>query len=324
MVWNEILDLAQRAPSPHNVQPWRVRIDSDSQCTVYIDQSRTLPKEDVTGSFIVSGMVMYLETLRFAGENYGHRVSYSLLEEPAKDGLTPFATVNLVPDSTIVPSFSRKVILARRTSRLPQQAASISPEVHDQLSAIAKKYRQKYGAMNDSRGIEDILQHNITALFHDLNNPDYHDEIVSWFRFSTRKSERNRDGLDARCMQMSPAEYWLSANAPWIFKLPAINTILRNRYRTILGDTYCVAWISGDFWSREQAVDAGRFLIHFWLELTKMGLYIHPFGNLVTNLEAREWLEATTRTKDIWFVLRIGATTEPPESYRRNIAQVML
>jgi nitroreductase len=119
--WRDILEIAQRAPSPHNVQPWKVRITSEETCDVYIDIARTLPKEDTTGSFIISGMVMYLETMRYAAQTYQQNLLYELkLNEVAnKSGLQLFATVTIQSSPSIIPEFKRGVILQRRTSRLP-------------------------------------------------------------------------------------------------------------------------------------------------------------------------------------------------------------
>ena len=89
-VWRTILEVAQRAPSPHNVQPWKVLITSEQTCEVYVDEARTLPKEDVTGSFITSGMVMYLEVMRYAAQTYQQDLQYDvLLDQPVNAAADP-------------------------------------------------------------------------------------------------------------------------------------------------------------------------------------------------------------------------------------------
>lgn len=324
--WRDILEVAQRAPSPHNVQPWKVRITSEETCEVYIAVSRTLPKEDTTGSFIISGMVMYLETMRYAAQTYQHRLEYEvLLDQPIGDnGLQLFAKVAIKPDALVVPVFDREVILRRRTSRLGYSLKPITKDSHALLQSVARSYGQTYQYTTDSKLIEQALNLNITALFHDFNSPNYHDEIVSWFRFSNRSSLLHKDGLDFRSMRIPAAEYYLSARFPIILKLPILKNMFAKRYRKLLGTTPCMAWVSGNFWDPEAAVRAGKFLIHFWLELTRMGLYLHPFGNLVTNRAARSAFETLTSSKDVWFVIRVGYTNEPPESYRRPVEQILI
>jgi hypothetical protein len=125
-------------------------------------------------------------------------------------------------------------------------------------------------------------------------------------------------------MRIPATEYYLSARFPFILKLPILSSLFAKRYRMRLGATPCIAWLSGKFWEPEDAVIAGKLLIRYWLELTRMGLYLHPFGNLITNKEARSEFEALTDSTDVWFVIRIGYTEEPPESQRLPLGQILI
>ncbi len=324
--WRDILETAQRAPSPHNVQPWKVRIVSEETCEVFIDTARTLPKEDVTGSFITSGMVMYLETMRYVAQTYQYDLQYELCVDQLidDDGLQLFAKVVITPDELIAPEFERDIILRRRTSRLPYAPKLIAASDQAKLQLLAQSYGYEYGYMTDPSRVEQVLAQDIAALFRDFNTSSYHDEIVSWFRFTRRAAWRHKDGLDFRCMRVPAVEYYMSARFPRILRLPVLGSLFAERYRRLIGSTPCIAWISGPFWQSQDAVTAGKFLMHFWLELTRMGLYLHPFGNLVTNTTARSEFEALTGSGDVWFVVRIGYTDEPPESYRLPLEQILI
>ena len=50
--WESIIQIALRTPSPHNTQPWRLRIKDDRRATLYLEVARTLPDEDTTGHFL--------------------------------------------------------------------------------------------------------------------------------------------------------------------------------------------------------------------------------------------------------------------------------
>jgi hypothetical protein len=129
-VWHELLSVAIHAPSPHNVQPWRVRIINDNESELYIDSSRTLPKEDVTGSFIICAMGMFIEALTILAARKSYKLHFELLTEPAevasailqssKVRLIPFAklTLNLNPSGSTEGSYDESLFLKRRTSRL--------------------------------------------------------------------------------------------------------------------------------------------------------------------------------------------------------------
>jgi len=168
------------------------------------------------------------------------------------------------------------------------------------------------------------LDHNIDALFHDLNAPDYHDEIVEWFRFTDRASRRTRDGLDYRCMNSARSSFWLAARFPRLLQLPIARPVLKKVYRKQLGIVPTVGMLAGPFWEPGDAFETGRFLMHFWLELAKRNLYLHPYGNLVTNKPAAEWCRETIGLSDIWLIFKIGFSDEPPKSYRRTVEEVLV
>src|SRR4051794_390352 len=77
-LWATLLETAIHSPSPHNVQPWRVRIINDSEADLLIDSQRTLPKEDITGSFIILTMGMFIEALSLLAASHQHRLNYTL------------------------------------------------------------------------------------------------------------------------------------------------------------------------------------------------------------------------------------------------------
>src|ERR1700742_2549285 len=104
-MWRDLLGTAIHAPSPHNVQPWRVRILSDSEAHLFIEKVRTLPKEDVTGSFIILTMALFIEALSILARNRGHNLEFEFLQTPSQftpeiieqteNELLPFARLSL-------------------------------------------------------------------------------------------------------------------------------------------------------------------------------------------------------------------------------------
>jgi hypothetical protein len=230
-LWADILTIAGRAPSPHNIQPWRIRLDSETEATLFLDAARTLPKTDHTGSFTTSAMTMLLEA---------------------------------------------------------------------------------------------ILMRNIDTLFDDLNDREYQGDLVPWFRYSNRQTMRERDGLDYRCMNLSPAEFWLAAHTPQVMQAQPSRAVLKRIYRAQLGEVYKLGYIRGPFWDRNSALHAGHFLMRFWLELATHDLYIHPFGNLVTNPVAANWMAQQLGHPDIWLIFKIGYSAEPAASLRKPLEEILL
>jgi nitroreductase len=333
-VWHELLSVAIHAPSPHNVQPWRARIVDDVEAELLIDSTRTLPKEDVTGSFIISTMGMFIEALSILAARKSIALSYELLTDPeaiapailqaTSPTLIPFARLRLDMTGPVAPEiYDEELFLRRRTSRLPLKDTVISEQSIAALRDLAEEWQQSFDVTVDEDRIERLLELNTKALFEDLNSPGYHDEIVEWFRYTEGQSSRHRDGLDARCMNTSPVNYWIVANLPQLLLLPVAGKLFTAVYRRQTGRVPALGFISGSFWRAEDGINAGRFLMRFWLETARRGLYIHPYGNLVTNHAAADAMEKELAVKNIWLIFKIGHSEEPPKSRRLPLEKIL-
>src|SRR5947209_7059236 len=126
--WKILLETAIHAPSPHNVQPWRVRIRNEEEATLYIDSRRTLPKEDTTGSFILLTMGMFIEALSILAAGQRLRLEHEPLHEPSwflpamlqatEQTFLPFARMKLKPGDVTEPEYDPALFHERRTSRM--------------------------------------------------------------------------------------------------------------------------------------------------------------------------------------------------------------
>ena len=335
--WLSLLETAVRTPSPHNVQPWRLRPLDGRAADLFIERGRTLPKEDTTGSFIILTMGMFVEALNVLAANRSLSLAWELQHAPewyAKEILRPggeelmhFARLRLSERGGVgeaAESYEDSLFFRRRTSRIPLLPKPVDEEATRALAGLARKWGHRYEQITDAAKIERGLRRNTHALFEDLNSPDYHDEIVGWFRFTDRAARRTRDGLDYRCMNSSRASFWAAARMPRLLLLPFTRQLLARVYRKQLGVVPTIGLLSGPFWEPESAFETGRFLMRFWLETARRGLYIHPYGNLVTNHGAAEWLLNETGVERIWLVFQIGYSEEPPASYRRTPEEVLV
>jgi hypothetical protein len=68
-------------------------------------------------------------------------------------------------------------------------------------------------------------------------------------------------------------------------------------------------------------------LLRFWLVLTAHGLYLQPFGSVITNPTSHDRLAERLRAREgerqVWLLLRIGSGPEPPRSARRALAEIL-
>ncbi len=333
-IWHEILEIALRTPSPHNVQPWRVKILDETHAELYIDSHRTLPKADTTASFIILTMGMFIEALKILATPKGFRLDYELFHEPEwfapaiseaqKNTLIPFAKLELTAAEAIAADYNEDLFFKRRTSRLHLHDKKLPVETVESLTKIASDRNQEFSVITEPEQIERLMNLNTVALFEDLNTADYHDEMVEWFRYSDKQSKAHLDGLDYRSMNVSRLNLWLSARMPWLLRLPVARPILAKVYRSQSGVIPTLGIIAGGFWKPSDAIEAGKFLLRFWLEAAAHNVYMHPFGNLVTNQTAATAVENETGIADIWLVFKIGFSDEPPKSRRLPIERILV
>jgi nitroreductase len=332
--WRKPLEFAILAPSPHNVQPWRVRIRDDTRAELLIERARTLPNEDTQGSFLVLTMGMFLETLRIAAAHQQFAVDVEIVQgfdAYSTAGLRSwagehieFARLILSPAPGVVPEYDLDLIRRRRTSRLPFHPTPVAPETTATLTAIAERHGHRYAQTSDPKLIERILEMNIAAVFEDLNHAPYRNELRSWLRYSAGQSLRHRDGLDARCMNQHPAELWTAFHAGWLLRFPVTRPWIARRYRSQIGPVPTMGFLCGPFWAPRDAFFTGQLLMRFWLECTRLGYYFHPYGNLVTNRPWAARLEATTGLADVWLAFKIGQSDTPPASCRRSLEEILI
>src|SRR5262245_3780812 len=111
------------APSAHNSQPWRIELDSDTECRLYLDPERLLPAADPPGRQAHLRHGTLSETTASGATSLGYRTDVELLPEGgmslAEFGTKPTAILRLVaePGLAVDPLFSQ--IASRRSSRLP-------------------------------------------------------------------------------------------------------------------------------------------------------------------------------------------------------------
>ena len=328
--WSHLLETAILAPSPHNVQPWAIRIEDRSTATLFIDLQRSLPKEDVTGAFLISAMGLFLETLAIVAAHESKKLSYAVsddLPEIAKrirvaDELLPFAKLRLDDEANANSEFEVELVVRRATARMAYETTPVSERSLQRLADVAAAQGAIFGSTATRAAIRAIADANITALFDDLNDANYHDEIAPWFRCGGRQEQEHRDGLSSRCMSMSSLELAIAKNAPGLLRVPGLSAAAASHYRRALA-TPCIGWLSGDFWEPQAALNSGHMLMRFWLSVTAEGLSLHPLGNLVTNRAAAQKMESVTGTANVWLVFKLGYARDVPRSLRRPVAEFL-
>jgi hypothetical protein len=164
-------------------------------------------------------MGLFLETLAIVAAHESKKLSYVVsddLPEIAKrirvtDELLPFAKLRLDDEANAKSEFEVELVVRRATARMAYETTPVSERSLQRLADVAAAQGAIFGSTATRAAIRAIADANITALFDDLNDANYHDEIAPWFRCGGRQEQEHRDGLSilyvANGNQNAVAEY---------------------------------------------------------------------------------------------------------------------
>jgi hypothetical protein len=329
-IWRDIIEYARWAPSPHNIQAWKFQLVSEHEAVLLFDPTRLLPGTDPTGRFTAAGFGVLVETMSIAAAPYNLDVDVEYLGvylDSTKSEPTAYANLKLVARSQ--PEFlDRQLILDRRTSRLPYDDQPVSPAVQDELSAVAAQFGHVLEFSTNPSEVKWVVGLNADTMFYDMTDPIARNEVGGWIRFSKSEARRKADGLAAYAMLFPGWMMRLFVKSNFIFRLPVISPLSRLMYLRSMKGTRTVAWMSGAFDTPEGWHNAGRMLARLWLTMTAHGVYLHPFGSVITNVKAHARMDErfyNPKRKDpLWLLVRLGHSELPPQAHRLTVDQLLV
>jgi len=132
-----VVDLATRAPSIHNTQPWRFRWDGDV-LDVYADRTRALPVLDPSGRQLHISCGGALENARLAVRAAGRACTVELMPSPGDADHLGRLTVQGEQAPTTRESELAEAIPLRHTDRRPFDARQVPAELLERLRRDAE------------------------------------------------------------------------------------------------------------------------------------------------------------------------------------------
>lgn len=191
------LSYAILAPSPHNLQPWLVRVDGDDTLTLFRDLERRLPATDPEDRQITIGLGAFLELLCQAAAEAGHGLEVDYFPEgepfPVLDG-RPVATVRFVEATAKDPLFA--ALLKRRTSRAPfDPSRSVTAELMGALKAALRPGDGEFQYTNDMPQLAALKRICRDAWRIEMETPATRHEAAIYTRVGEREINAAPDGI---------------------------------------------------------------------------------------------------------------------------------
>ncbi|KHO22650.1 NAD(P)H nitroreductase [Mycolicibacterium setense] len=309
------VQLASRAPSLHNTQPWRLVARGDC-LHLHLDPNRVVTVTDRSSREAVISCGVLLDHLRVAMAAAGWATAVDRFPNP--NDLDHLATLQFSPMDFVTEAHRRRAdaIMARRTDRLPMSRyvdwdsfeTLLRARLDDGPAHLDVLAEDQRSAVAEAAELSESLR---------LYDSGYHAELAWWTTpFATE------DGIPQSSL-VSAAE---SERVAVARTFPV--TTHSDRRPTVRDDSATLVVLSTDGYSRADALDAGEALSSLLLECTLSGLSTCPVSH-VTELHASRDIIATLIGRDACpqLLVRIGIaptiTDVPPPTPRRPVDTVL-
>lgn len=213
---------ATRAPSVHNIQPWRFVHTADGTLELYVDPSRALEVADPRAREVVISCGAALFNLRLAVRGLGLSPivdTTARLETP-----TFLASLRVQPGTPATPDEQRLLaaVARRHTHRGGFTGPPLTGNDRDELAAAAAVEGAwlRFPEADDAAGIARLAQLADAAQHAD---PEWREEMVRWTPAPGRESRDGvppaaypPDGAHTREHGLPPRDFSLGRNWGWV------------------------------------------------------------------------------------------------------------
>jgi hypothetical protein len=332
--WARIVEDARHYPSPHNSQPIKLRPVDDRTAELYYDLDLGLPAESFGIPFGHVCAGVFLEGLHTVAAGYGFAVTEQLdhgeMDFAGADRLHPLGILTLTErPATDADRARHRLFLERRTSRRPYDATLIPDAVLTEAAEVAHTGGHAFRTTAEPGTVRDLVRINQSTLFSDLQNDAVYEEIMTWLRFSREEARKRGDGLSAEAMLMPGGVLRFAMGHRGLWRAPVIGAGIRSVYLNTMRGVRQLGWLEGPFDSPADYIEAGRTFMRVWLALTARGVYLHPFGTVITNPGShRAFVDAVGAQEGegrmAWMLFRFGHSKQPPVAHRRPASAMLI
>jgi hypothetical protein len=303
-----VLRLANRAPSAHNAQPWRLSETGPLEYLLWYataDKLRADP-DDRDGLLAVGG---FYETLRLAAEAAGLDASFDPHHRPHAAGLD-LGTIRFTPLERAPDPLARSVGV-RRCNRFPYARTPPPAGLAQELEALGH-------VLLPPDRVADLVSRASILSWKDRR---FVADLEQWTRFDNRAP----DGMTFDCLRLNQLDILAFRLALALRTLPSwLAWIYAQRDVRLTRASGTMAVLVTESRSPETLFDAGRRLIRSWTLINSLGYAWHPMS-VVIDQSTVEDLRRQIGGQDPVAIYRVGYTPhEAAVSRRRSLDRVVV
>jgi nitroreductase len=309
----DLVELATRAPSLHNTQPWLFRPDGDAM-EIWADPSRTLPVADPQG---------WATRIAIGAAAMNLRLGYALLDtetavDPLPDSHRPDHLLSVRPISHRPASPLERALAAaiprRHSNRRPYLDVPVAADVIARLCAAAEAEKSWLTFLSPAEVSR--VEYVMALADRDLNlRPGYRDEFTKWVRAA--------DGVPVDPLAGPPGPDERLRRREFSDETTEGGTGSPSRSRHYESDP-CVAVLSTAGSSVYDDLRAGQALQRVLLSATDASLLASMYSQPIEEPEARAELAALCHRQVPQMVLRLGYGSAHLPTPRRPANDVLL
>lgn len=284
--WTFLIRHAVLAPSSHNAQPWRFRLDGDA-LELLADRTRALPVCDPYGRELVISCGAAWGTMQIAARAHG--VSLEVAAVPATRRRDLLARVRFGAAVTEAEAQSARRLYAaiplRHTSRHPFDATPIHGPELAALQAQAARFGIEVRFLVDEgqkRRIAELVAEGDRMLG---KRPEFRRELADWFHANDR---RVRDGMPGYAQGLGA---FASAVGPFVARNFDWAPLKAARDEQLALASAALVLLIAPADTPKLWLATGRALAHLLLEATALGLASSLLNQAVELLSLRLRLE---------------------------------
>ena len=310
----ELVRYATLAPSSHNTQCWKFRVEPRA-ITLLPDYDRRCPVVDPDDHHLFVSLGCAAENLIQAG------LAFGLGGDASFDASGDSVRVALAP-ATGAASPLFEAIVERQCTRSEYDSRALSTEELALLEQAGNTERVRMLLLTERPAMEQVLEYVVQGNTSQLNDPAFVAELKAWIRFSRSDAVRRGDGLFAAASGNPTVPAWLgSVVFDWFVTAESENDKYAKQLRSSAG----VAVFVGQAQDKAHWVEVGRAYERFALTATTLGIRNAFVNQPVEVASLRPQFASAVGLGGLRpdLVVRFGRGPELPRSLRRPVSAVL-
>jgi nitroreductase len=320
---------ATLAPSPHNTQPWRFRLE-DRRILVHADLSRHLGAADAQFRMMQVGLGCAIENLEVAAARLGYRCRIDTGEADARFAVDGRCARIELTRAGVERRPAFEAMFRRQTTRAAfDPHADLPADLRGRLVQCAEGLPGVRLHWLRATAAEDRVGDVVRQAARDYLSDERHRAGMKWFRIKRAEWERRRDGIavfntDAPALAKQYVEHFV---APSDVLGPSFRDSEIASVDRLSAATSLWGLVVADGSGPGQRLAAGRLAERIYLQATVLGLAVQP---MCYPTETPAGAAALRRLADVpdghepVFLFRLGRSGLVARSVRRPLGEVIV